>query len=74
MVAVTTAGWLASSSARFHVSYVRALEIRTDSETPPTRWAPIIISTWNPNDPCFDWKRPCFGGSKAQNRGQTGSR
>ena len=20
------------------------------------------ISTWNPNDPCFDWKRPCFGG------------
>ena len=20
------------------------------------------IYTWNPNDPCFDWKRPCFGG------------
>ena len=18
--------------------------------------------TWNPNDPCFDWKGPCFGG------------
>ena len=18
--------------------------------------------TWNPNDPCFGWKRPCFGG------------
>ena len=22
----------------------------------------------------FDWKRPCFGGDKAKNRGQTGSR
>ena len=31
------------------------------------------IHTWNPNDPCFDWKRPCFGGLKLQNRGQTGS-
>ena len=30
--------------------------------------------TWNPNDPCFDWKRPCFGGFNHQNRGQTGSR
>ena len=29
--------------------------------------------TWNPNDPCFDWKRPCFGGFNHQNRGQTGS-
>ena len=28
----------------------------------------------NPNDLCFDWKRPCFGGLKPQNRGQTGSR
>ena len=18
------------------------------------------LCTWNPNDPCFDWKRPCF--------------
>ena len=33
-----------------------------------------IIYTWNPNDPCFDWKRPSFGGLKPQNRGQTGSR
>ena len=24
--------------------------------------------------PCFDWKRPCFGGLKPKNRGQTGSR
>ena len=30
--------------------------------------------TWDPNDPCCDWKRPCFGGFKPQNRGQTGSR
>ena len=40
-------------------------------------WNPrafIFIYTWNPNDPCFDWKRPCFGGLKPQNRGQTGSR
>ena len=22
----------------------------------------LYIYTWNPNDPCFDWKRPCFGG------------
>ena len=37
-------------------------------------WGIPDIYTWNPNDPCFDWKRPCFGGAKAQNRGQTGSR
>ena len=33
-----------------------------------------ILYTWNPNDPCFDWKKPCFGGvkaMKAKNRGQT---
>ena len=30
--------------------------------------------TWNPNDPCFAWKRPSFGRFKPQNRGQTGSR
>ena len=35
---------------------------------------PYIIRTWNPNDPCFDWKRPCFEGFNHQNRGQTGSR
>ena len=34
----------------------------------------IYKCTWNPNDHCFDWKRPCFGGLKLQNRGQTGSR
>ena len=32
------------------------------------------IYTWNPNDHCFDWKRPCFGGLKPNNRGQIGSR
>ena len=21
-----------------------------------------LLYTWNPNDPCFDWKRPSFGG------------
>ena len=21
----------------------------------------IYIYAWNPNDPCFDWKRPSFG-------------
>ena len=35
---------------------------------------PGSIYTWNPNDPCFAWKGPCFGGFKPQNRGQTGSR
>ena len=33
-----------------------------------------VVYTWNPNDPCFDWKRPCFGGLKLKNRGQVGSR
>ena len=28
-----------------------------------------IFHTWNPNDPCFDWKRPCFEGFNHQNRG-----
>ncbi len=32
------------------------------------------LYTWNPNDPCFDWKRLSFGGFKPQNRGQTCSR
>ena len=26
-----------------------------------------------PNDPCFDWKRSCFGGLTFKNRGQLGS-
>ena len=34
----------------------------------------IYIYTWNPNDPCFGWKRPCFGGLTFKNRGQLGSR
>ena len=33
-----------------------------------------FIYTWNPNDPCFDWKRPCFGGMTFKNRGHLGSR
>ena len=32
------------------------------------------IHTWNPNDPCFAWKGPRFGGFNPQNRGQTGFR
>ena len=32
----------------------------------------LVLYTWNPNDPRFDWERPSFGGFKAQNRGQTG--
>ena len=27
-----------------------------------------VIYTWNPSHPCFDWKRPCFGGFNHQNR------
>ena len=30
--------------------------------------------TWNPNDPCFDRKRPCFRGLTIKNRGHWGSR
>ena len=33
-----------------------------------------ILDTQNPNDPCFDWKGPCFGGLTFKNRGQLGSR
>ena len=33
-----------------------------------------VAFTWNPNDPCFDWKRPCFGGLTFKNRGHLGSR
>ena len=32
------------------------------------------IYTWNPNDPCFDWKGPCFGGLTFKSRGHWGSR
>ena len=32
------------------------------------------IYTWNLNDPCFGWKRPCFGGLTFKNRGHLGSR
>ncbi len=32
------------------------------------------INSWNPNDPCFDWKRPSFGGLTFKNRGHLGSR
>ena len=31
----------------------------------------IILHTWDPNDPCFNWKRPCFGGFNPQNRGHS---
>ena len=34
----------------------------------------IVIYTWNPNDPCFDWKGPCFGGLTFKNRGHLGCR
>ena len=34
----------------------------------------VYIYTWNPNDPCFEWKRSRFGGFNPQNKGQTGSR
>ena len=34
----------------------------------------IYIHTWNPNDPCIGWKRPCLGGLILKNRGHLGSR
>ena len=34
----------------------------------------LYLYTKNPNDPCFDWKRPCFGGLTFKNRGHLGSR
>ncbi len=33
---------------------------------------PFQSFTWNPNDPCFVWKGPCFGGLTFKNRGQLG--
>ena len=41
---------------------------------PVCQWSPGLLHTWNPNDPCFDWKGPCFGGLTFKNRGQLGSR
>ena len=32
------------------------------------------LHTWNPNDFCFGWKKPCFGGFTFKNRGHFGSR
>ena len=29
----------------------------------------VLFDTWNPNDPCFEWKRPCFVGLTFKNRG-----
>ena len=65
-------------------------KITLNPESPSMRWFPIWLQlkllcrfqfvftyhiyTWNPNDPCFDWKGPCFGGLKPKNRGQIGSR
>ena len=40
----------------------------------PTTKRNKTIHTWNPTDPCFDWKRPCFGGLTFKNRGHLGSR
>ena len=40
----------------------------------PSLYVNIDICTWNPNDPWFDWKRPCFGGLTFKNTGQLGSR
>ena len=33
-----------------------------------------LQNAWNPNDCCFCWKRPCFGGLTVKNRGYGGSR
>ena len=35
---------------------------------------PHPLNTWNPNDPGFDWKKPCFVGLTFKNRGHLGSR
>ena len=63
-------GWMVSYPLKVHL-------VPTGGSTTNYPWKGTIskgIYTWNPNDPCFDWKRPCFGGVKAKNRGQTGSR
>ena len=31
------------------------------------------LHTWNPNDPCFGWKKPCLEGFTFKNRGHVGS-
>ena len=33
-----------------------------------------LIYTWNPDDPCFGWNRPCFVGLAFKNRSHLGSR
>ena len=34
----------------------------------------MYSTAWNPDDPCFDGKRPCLGGSTFKNGGHLGSR
>ena len=63
-----------SADARYHSSGEALsceLQIQRPAWTPPLK---LNIYTWNPNEPCFDWKRPCFGGLTFKNRGHLGSR
>ena len=51
---------------RVHTNVVEILDRRNLQKIP--------VTAWNPNDPCFGWKRPCFGGLTFKNRGHLGSR
>ena len=66
-------GWVISTDFSHppNPCHYRARPAKKDRMVPIN---PTIWFTWNPNDPCFDWRRPCFGGLLRQNRGQRGSR
>ena len=40
----------------------------------PGMYKTWFLYTWNPNDPWFGWKRPCFEGLTFKSRGHWGSR
>ena len=58
--------WILKKGATIITQFTAYYQSQTMYVTP--------LHTWNPNDPCFDWKRPCFGGLTFKNRGHLGSR
>ncbi len=59
---------------RFRSRVIVPLKCLGSSVTGGAHPISLFIYTWNPNDPCFGWKGPCFGGLTFKNRGYLGSR
>ena len=61
----TSHSWFMSASHRWHIPSVKLKKLD------PIRNLYLYLE---PNDPCFDWKRLCFGGLTFKNKGYLGSR